>query len=119
MLELILLFTAFATKHFICDFCLQFPYQYLNKGTYLHPGGLLHAATHGAFTLFIFFIFGISIWWLVAFDFLIHYHIDFLKERALKATGVKQDNALWWIFLGFDQLLHYLTYCYICYVVFI
>lgn len=38
-----LLFWLF-TKHFIVDFPLQaFPYQYQNKGTYGHPGGLLHS----------------------------------------------------------------------------
>ena len=31
-------------KHALADFYLQTPYQYLNKGTYGHPGGLLHAA---------------------------------------------------------------------------
>lgn len=34
-------------KHFICDFPLQAtPWMYRNKGTYLHPGGLVHAGIH-------------------------------------------------------------------------
>ncbi len=29
-------------KHFICNFPLQtYPWMYLNKGTYLHPGALV------------------------------------------------------------------------------
>ena len=31
-------------KHMVADFYLQTPYQYLNKGTYGHPGGFLHSA---------------------------------------------------------------------------
>jgi kynureninase len=30
-------------KHAVADFYLQTPYQYLNKGTYGHPGGFIHA----------------------------------------------------------------------------
>ncbi|MEP7292538.1 MAG: hypothetical protein ABI835_12190, partial [Chloroflexota bacterium] len=28
-------------KHFVFDYPLQRPYQFLNKGTYGHPGGIL------------------------------------------------------------------------------
>ena len=38
-------------KHFAVDFLLQTRYQWENKGTYLHPGGLLHAGLHGLGTL--------------------------------------------------------------------
>ncbi len=41
------LLLALFTKHFVCDFPLQaFPFMYRNKGTYGHPGGLLHAYIH-------------------------------------------------------------------------
>ena len=30
-------------KHFICDYPLQTAYQLRNKGTYGHPGGIIHA----------------------------------------------------------------------------
>src|SRR5690606_10987786 len=33
-------------KHFVADFLLQTPYQFLNKGRYGHPGGLIHAGIH-------------------------------------------------------------------------
>lgn len=55
---MILLFILFQIKHFICDFPLQaFPYQYLNKGTYGHPGGLIHATIHyiGTYIILSFF----------------------------------------------------------------
>ena len=54
-----LLLIALLTKHLIVDFPLQaFPYQYKNKGTYGHPGGLLHAGLHllGTFLVLVFFV---------------------------------------------------------------
>lgn len=39
MIETLIFLTV---KHFIVDVILQNPYQYLNKGKFLHPGGLLH-----------------------------------------------------------------------------
>lgn len=105
-----LVFTAFFFKHFFCDFPLQRAYQYKNKGTYGHPGGILHAAIHGVGTLAICLGFGLPIWLALA-DAAIHYHIDWAKVRLNSRWGLKPDNseAFWWL-LGLDQLLHYLTY---------
>lgn len=99
-------------KHFIVDFPLQKPYQWMNKGTYGHPGGLLHAALHGLFTMLCF-------WWyapmaciyLGFIDAFIHYHIDWAKMNINKQCGWKADTheEFWWL-LGVDQLLHALTY---------
>jgi hypothetical protein len=38
------------SKHAVADFYLQTPYQYLNKGKYGHPGGIIHAGIHVALT---------------------------------------------------------------------
>jgi len=40
--ELLLILLLF-TKHFVLDFPLQTKFQWSNKGTYGHPGGLLHS----------------------------------------------------------------------------
>ena len=41
----------------------------------------------------------------------IHYHIDWAKMNAKNKLKLKADTSEWfWILLGFDQLLHYLTY---------
>ena len=68
------------TKHFVVDFPLQHSYQYLNKGTYGHPGGLLHSGLHGVGTYLC------LLWWaplaalyLAIADAAIHYHIDWAK----------------------------------------
>ena len=45
---------------------------------------------------------------LALLDFVIHYHIDWAKMNL--SQGLTTDNHKFWIWLGFDQMLHYLTY---------
>jgi hypothetical protein len=101
-------------KHAIADFFLQTPYQWKNKGRYGHPGGLLHAAIHVALTAPVFLILppanrdvGIA---LLAGEFVLHYHIDWLKERTLRTHGWTTTNSAYWRATGVDQLAHNLTY---------
>lgn len=105
---MILVFTAFIIKHFIADFPLQPPYQWMNKGKYGHPGGLLHTGIHGVFTLIILWWFNLPLW-LTAIDIVVHYHVDWAKMQ-FKYTP---DNKYFWWLLGVDQMLHYLTYVFI------
>ncbi len=100
-------------KHFICDFPLQaFSWMYRNKGTYGHAGGLTHAALHGLGTFAVlFFWLGTHAWIYALADAAIHYHIDWAKMNISKKLDLRSDNSEWfWILLGFDQLLHHLTY---------
>ena len=99
--------TFLAIKHFICDFPLQAtPWMYQNKGTYGHPGGVAHAVVHGIGTYF-----ALGLVWVAIFDVAIHYHIDWAKMNLNARYELKPDNSEWfWILLGFDQLLHMLTY---------
>lgn len=107
-------FLALFTKHFIFDFLLQGPYQYLNKGTYGHPGGILHSGLQAISSLAALVpFFGATQFVVVVCvaEFLIHYHVDWAKMNLNKYWGLKPDNSeyFWWL-LGADQLLHYLTY---------
>ena len=43
-------------KHAVADFYLQTPYQFLNKGTYGHPGGFIHAGIHTALTPLVYLV---------------------------------------------------------------
>lgn len=118
--DLLLLFLLFTIKHFVVDFPLQGEFQWKNKGTYGHLGGILHALLHTVAT-FIILIFFVNIWWSFLFsilDGLIHYHIDFLKMKINQITGWKADKdpEFWWL-LGLDQFLHYLTYILIIFLV--
>ena len=38
-------------KHFIFDYVLQTPFQFRNKGTYGHPGGILHSGLQAIGTI--------------------------------------------------------------------
>lgn len=108
---LILLLLLF-TKHFIVDFPLQWRYQYANKGTYLHPGGLLHSGLHGIGTwiCFVSFAPGAALY-LAWIDALLHYHIDWAKMNlnSKLGWGPTTHEQFWWL-LGLDQFLHAVTY---------
>jgi Protein of unknown function (DUF3307) len=101
-------------KHWLADFCLQTPYQYLNKGRYLHPGGLLHSAIHAVLTLPLLLILppqspAIAAL-IVAAEFAVHYHIDWGKDRLNRAARLDHSKSRYWQLFGLDQLLHGLTY---------
>lgn len=111
---IVLLLALFGIKHFLVDFPFQKPYQYLNKGTYGHPGGILHAGLHGIGTFLALWMFA-PLDWLVLmmlFDATVHYHIDWAKMNLNKhfGWGPTTHEEFWWL-LGLDQLLHWLTYC--------
>jgi hypothetical protein len=108
-------------KHFICDFPLQAnPWLYRNKGTYMHPGGIAHAGIHALGTLLVLapFIGSLSMLY-AALDMLVHYHIDWAKMNISKRYDLQPNNSeRFWILLGFDQLLHHITYFVIIYFAF-
>jgi hypothetical protein len=101
-------------KHAVADFYLQTPYQYLNKGIYGHPGGLLHAGIHTALTPLVYLVLLPGSWLLAGAiavgEFLLHYHIDWLKEQATRKYAWTPQSPGFWHALGTDQLLHGLTY---------
>jgi hypothetical protein len=100
-------------KHFIADFVLQTPYQFLNKGKYGHPGGVIHAAIHALGSIIAFLVIRPSLALgaaIVIGEFIAHYHIDWLKERTVKVNQwVFPQSEFWWTF-GADQALHQVTY---------
>jgi hypothetical protein len=119
----LLALTLLFVKHFIVDFPLQvWSYQYENKGTYGHFGGILHSGLHGIATfLCFFFLFQavshlsiVTVWvslYLALVDAFVHYHIDWVKMNMQKKMGWgPTTHAEFWILLGVDQLLHSLTY---------
>ena len=113
-----LLLILFGIKHFIADFLLQFPYMLGQKGIYGAKGGIDHAALHAAFTLLVLIPFtqdATTIIGLSFVDFAIHYHIDFIKQQF--SRGLTPEDKNFWLLLGADQALHYLTYIGIIYVV--
>ncbi len=103
----------FQLKHLVADFALQTPAMIRAKGQYGRPGGLLHAAIHVLASAPILVWIGIGIpllLGLLAAEFVLHYHIDWGKERLARAVPLRPDRWLFWFVLGADQALHQLTY---------
>ena len=101
-------------KHAVADFYLQTPYQYLNKGTYGHPGGFIHAGIHAVLTPFVYLVLVPSSLLLVLAitigEFAVHYHVDWMKEQVMHRNGWTAHDRGFWYALGTDQLVHGLTY---------
>jgi len=120
-----LLLILLTIKHFIVDAPLQLPYQYLNKGTYGHLGGILHAALHGIGTVLCLLVIQQPMELCFAIGFMdagIHYHIDWAKMNisSNKYSGMSTDadgktclciyDNMFFIWLVVDQCLHFATY---------
>lgn len=109
MSEIVMLLALFGAKHFVCDFLLQYPYMLAEKGIYGAQGGLEHAGIHGIFTVIVLAPFiGIIAVFPAIFDFLVHYHVDWAKQKL--NAGLTPADRKFWIWFGLDQCLHYLTY---------
>lgn len=110
---LIAVFAVLQIKHFVFDYLVQTPYQFLNKGKYGHPGGILHAGLQALGTTVAFFIIspalavGVAI---IVGEFLAHYHIDWTKEWWLRTGGYTTSDGAYWRIYGIDQFAHQATY---------
>ena len=103
----------FETKHFVCDFVLQTQYQKQNKERYGHPGGLIHAGLQGVGSLPAIVLLTHSVLLIagiVVAEFVVHYHIDWLKERIVKNRRWNTEIRGFWQVFGADQMLHNFTY---------
>ena len=115
-LELVLvLLVLFQIKHFVADYPLQTPAMIKGKGTLFNPQGILHSLHHSALTLVTLGIFSlvqpVAILLAVIIasaEFFIHYVIDYSKMQYGRDLST-QDSRFWWA-IGFDQMLHHLTY---------
>jgi hypothetical protein len=108
----LLVLIVLQVKHYVVDFPLQVEYQWRNKGTYGHPGGLIHAGSHGLGTFIVLgMVFGMGYWFfaliMAIFDAVTHYHIDYVKMRF----GCRDvTNPTFWNHLGLDQMAHQFVY---------
>ncbi len=97
-------------KHCIADLAIQklFPsnkLQYLNKDAHKH---YLHHAL-GSFIVGVFFnlYFAALIFVL---DYLIHWHVDFVKTHVRKYYDLQERDYMFWVLQSVDQALHFSTY---------
>src|SRR5262245_9255917 len=87
-------------KHAVADFYLQSAYQHLNKRTYGHRGGIEHSAIHVALTPLVYLVIApasLMLALVIAIsEFLLHYHIDGLKEQLPNRNGwTAKDRGFW------------------------
>jgi Protein of unknown function (DUF3307) len=104
---------AFQTKHLLCDFVFQTKFQVVNKGFYGRMGGLLHAGCHALFTVPVLLILTRSPPLITAIalgEFVLHYHIDWLKARTERVRDWNDTQNVYWAAFGIDQFLHQITY---------
>jgi hypothetical protein len=113
MEQFILLLVLLQTKHLLVDWLWQPPYEYLNKGTYAHWGGIRHSLKNALGTTLCFLPWATAPQLLIilALDFFIHYHIDWGKmniNRIMK-WGPTTHEQFWWL-TGLDQFAHQICY---------
>jgi hypothetical protein len=105
------LLALFGIKHFIADYLMQFPYMLNEKGIYGATGGVHHSLVHASWTflILVFFCDNAHVIIALAFaDFVLHYHIDWAKQQLNR--GLTSADRMFWVWMGLDQALHYLTY---------
>ena len=118
---MILLLFLLQLKHFIFDFLYQPPWQYKNKGTWGHWGGIVHSLQHAipTFLILLIFLSGPYAACIATIEFIVHYCVDWSKMNLnsyMKWGPTTSEN--FWRLLGFDQLLHQLTYVFIIWYTF-
>ena len=107
MIEFLLLLFV---KHYIVDFVLQTDDMVKGKAIYGNRDGIMHSLQHAVGTgIVAIFTLTHPLLWIVLpiFDFIVHYHIDWLKMNYGCRDITKKE---FWNHLGLDQLAHYITY---------
>jgi hypothetical protein len=114
-----LLLALLFVKHWYIDFVNQSPAELEGKGTYGNLRGLMHAVKHGVVTGLIvsLFVYNFEVAVIIGFvDFVLHYHIDWLKSRINRRYNYTVDNPKFWAWFGADQLAHSLTYVFLVWI---
>ncbi|WP_421854507.1 DUF3307 domain-containing protein [Oricola sp.] len=112
------LFIALLIKHYFADFVFQPAWMLSSKGSLTAPGGYAHAAFHAAGSGALVLIAGVpagAVLTIMAAEFVVHFLIDFAKDRITEKSSAEGKPSLYWQLHGFDQLLHQLTYVGITY----
>jgi hypothetical protein len=109
----LLILTLLFIKHWFADFVVQYPYMVEQKGTYGAEGGIHHSLIHSVLTWLVMYALlqntAIAVF-TALFDFVAHYHIDWLKMNINRWRNLSIKDNEFWMWLGADQLAHCLTY---------
>ncbi len=109
----------FTIKHSIADVFLQTYHTDVDKSKYISWKSHRHYIEHGACTFIILLWFVNPIFAALAslLDYLIHWHVDWLKTSFCLRTGIKRNTPLFWRIHTLDQMAHFGTYGLIVYFV--
>lgn len=110
---LLFLLVLFQLKHLLADYAWQTTEMVANKGSYGHKGGMKHAGLHAALSTPVLALAAPGLLWIVVLavaEMVVHYHIDWLKARAVDRSGTGPRDARYWLLTGLDQAAHQLTY---------
>ena len=110
---------ALVVKHAFCDLYLQFKKVPLDKTRYIGECHL-HYFDHALFTFIISYLFLIPLEFcllLSSIDYIIHWHIDYVKTKIMRFFNGANSSLVYWLFQTFDQILHYSTYLLLVYFV--
>ena len=109
---------ALLVKHAFCDLYLQFKKVPLDKTRYLGECHL-HYFDHAILTFMVSYLFLVPLEYcflLSGIDYVLHWHIDYIKTKVMKFLKIENSSLTYWLFQTFDQILHYGTYLLIVYV---
>lgn len=109
MLEIFVILILLQIKHWYIDFVNQSDEEVKHKGIYLDWLGVKHSLKHGLGTYVVLALFAPGGWalGLAAFDFLLHYHIDWTK---MNYGNRDITTPAFWNHLGLDQMAHQIVY---------
>ena len=110
---------ALVVKHAFCDLYLQFKKVPLDKTRYLGECHL-HYFDHAILTLMVSYFFLIPLEYcfiLSSIDYILHWHIDYIKTKIMRLLKITNSSMVYWLFQTFDQILHYCTYLLLVYIV--
>lgn len=114
LVDVLLALVLFQLKHYLADFQWQTLWMVQTKGSYGHPGGLMHAGLHGLLSLPVLLLvapFAPSLFMVILiFEMVLHYHIDWAKAQIVSRRGIDERDSAYWHYLGLDQAAHQLTY---------
>jgi len=115
--DVLLLLTFLMIKHAIADLFLQTYHTVGDKHKYISLSHR-HYAEHAVLTLFVCVFFTTPLWAVVVavLDYILHWHIDFAKHRIINRYNVKRNSNQFFRIQAFDQILHFLTYALIVFI---
>lgn len=112
--ELLLCLILLQVKHLLVDWLFQTQTEIKEKGTYGMFGGVLHSGEHAFGTYIVCMFFTPLALYIAVADFILHYHIDWLKSNTTEWLNATPATKTYWFLMGADQFAHQ---C--CYILFI